>query len=131
MVEYSAATVAVRDSEAGRFLLVKRAETKDMDPGMWEFPGGGINEDEDPLEAARRELEEETGLEEEMIRSGEPGVVETRHGLLKVYPFLAETDEKEIELSGEHEDYRWIEKEDLDSFETVPGLKLELEALGL
>lgn len=28
----------------------------------WEIPEGGCGEDEDPLEAARRELEEETGL---------------------------------------------------------------------
>ncbi|MFB6116233.1 MAG: NUDIX hydrolase [Candidatus Nanosalina sp.] len=62
MVDYRAATVAVRNKETGKLLLMKRAETKEMDPGKWEFPGGGIEGSEQPEQAAKRELEEETGL---------------------------------------------------------------------
>jgi 8-oxo-dGTP pyrophosphatase MutT (NUDIX family) len=36
-----------------------------LDAYSWEIPEGGCTEDEDPLEAAKRELEEETGLRAE------------------------------------------------------------------
>ena len=35
---------------------------KNKDAGAWSIPKGEYQEDEDPLAAARRELEEETGL---------------------------------------------------------------------
>ena len=40
-----------------RFLLSKKNN------GKWDFLGGGINHNEDPIEALRREVKEETGLE--------------------------------------------------------------------
>jgi ADP-ribose pyrophosphatase YjhB (NUDIX family) len=45
----------------GRVLLGRRA----FDPGagLWDLPGGFLHEDEHPLDALRREIHEETGLE--------------------------------------------------------------------
>jgi putative (di)nucleoside polyphosphate hydrolase len=36
-------------------------------PGQWQLPQGGIDDDETPVEAAWRELEEETGLGPEQV----------------------------------------------------------------
>lgn len=59
-----AAGLAVRARNTGRVLMLQRAHDK-SDPagGMWEFPGGGVEEGESPLRAAKREWEEETGME--------------------------------------------------------------------
>lgn len=54
-----AVAVVVRDRR-GRFLLVER--DKDPKAGEWSLPGGFIEIDESPAEAAARELMEETGL---------------------------------------------------------------------
>jgi 8-oxo-dGTP diphosphatase len=49
--------------DGGRLLLAQRA----VDPGegLWDLPGGFMDEDEDPLETVRRELREEAGVEVE------------------------------------------------------------------
>ncbi|MGW2550114.1 NUDIX domain-containing protein [Streptomyces sp. NPDC001635] len=56
------AGLAVKSADTGRVLMIQRA-LDDDDPagGMWEFPGGHLEDDEDPLAAALREWQEETG----------------------------------------------------------------------
>ena len=49
--------------DAGRMLLGRRAH--DPDVGLWDVLGGFVDEGEHPLDALRRELDEETGLEVE------------------------------------------------------------------
>jgi 8-oxo-dGTP diphosphatase len=63
------------DEEDLKILLVQRG----VEPyrGRWALPGGFVREHEDLAEAARRELEEETGLAqvflEQLFTFGEPG----------------------------------------------------------
>jgi ADP-ribose pyrophosphatase YjhB (NUDIX family) len=56
------ATAVVVDDE-GRVLLGRRAVEPDRD--CWDLLGGFVDEDEHPLDALRRELAEESGLEVE------------------------------------------------------------------
>lgn len=63
------------DGKELKVLLIKRG----IEPfkGCWAFPGGFLNMDEDALAGARRELKEETGLEDAFIEQfhtfSEPG----------------------------------------------------------
>jgi 8-oxo-dGTP diphosphatase len=51
--------------EDGRLLLARRA--CEPDKGKWDLPGGFLDEGEHPLDALRRELREEAGLEIEPL----------------------------------------------------------------
>ncbi|MFN0314424.1 MAG: NUDIX domain-containing protein, partial [Burkholderiales bacterium] len=54
--KFSAGVVVVRSAgEEWRYLLLRVFKN-------WDFPKGRVEEGESPLEAARREVEEETGL---------------------------------------------------------------------
>jgi len=51
--------------QEGRILLGRRAEEPSR--GLWDVPGGFLEEGEHPLDGLRRELREETGLEVEPV----------------------------------------------------------------
>jgi putative (di)nucleoside polyphosphate hydrolase len=55
-------------NDQGHVLAIERADIA----GAWQLPQGGLDEDEDPLDAAYREIAEETGIEKadlEFIRA--------------------------------------------------------------
>jgi 8-oxo-dGTP pyrophosphatase MutT (NUDIX family) len=59
-VDRRAARVLCVDADR-RVLLLRWRDPVDG-RSVWEPPGGGVNPDERPIEAARRELQEETGI---------------------------------------------------------------------
>lgn len=59
----SHAGLAVQALDTGRVLMLQRAlDPEDPASGTFEFPGGSIEDGETPLEGARREWTEETGM---------------------------------------------------------------------
>jgi 8-oxo-dGTP diphosphatase len=65
---YTVGSICVIERPDGAILLVRQAYR-----GNWGLPGGLLKRKEDPAEAARREVFEETGLVIEL--AGEPAVV--------------------------------------------------------
>ncbi|MFW6180344.1 MAG: bis(5'-nucleosyl)-tetraphosphatase [Spirochaetota bacterium] len=116
-MELSAGVVVVRREGGGwRYLLLRAYRN-------WDFPKGTVQEGEDPLQTARREVAEETGIRELHFRWGE-AFVETepyRGGKKKARYYLAETPARELELPvspelgrPEHHEYRWVDPRELD-----------------
>ena len=107
-----------RRSERGIRLLVLRAYQN------WDFPKGLVEPGEDPLAAARREVEEETGLANLDYPFGDEHKDTVPYAGNKVARYyVAETDAEKIDLPvspelgrPEHHEYRWVsfdEAEDL------------------
>jgi 8-oxo-dGTP diphosphatase len=69
VVEFTADVVVIRD---GHVLLIRRG----CEPfeGAWSLPGGWVDSGETPLEAAVRELSEETGIAVEAAELAKVGV---------------------------------------------------------
>ena len=102
---------------AGRieFAVLRRS-----DAGLWQFVAGGGEDDETPLQAAKRETSEEIGLSGAAkwialdSKSTLPrscfGAADTWDPALYVIPehcFAVEMGHRHIQLSAEHTDYRW------------------------
>ena len=100
----------------GKLLVCQRTRHQTM-PLKWEFPGGKIEEGEQPRDALRRELDEELGIEatigDELARVQHEypngGMVELRFYVVR-------------EFSGELEnrifkDIQWAEPKDLPRFD--------------
>lgn len=83
--------------------------------GHWDFPKGHIEKGEDEIEAARRELKEETGIEDiELLKKFKESIFyffrDEKKNLIRkeVIFFLAKTEEKKVRLSFEHKGFIWL-----------------------
>lgn len=52
----------IRDPKSNKILFLKRSLDDDFHPGVWNLPGGGVEEGEMPGEALVREIKEEVNL---------------------------------------------------------------------
>ena len=141
--DFTASIYVVKD---GKVLLLMHKKG-----GMWLQPGGHIDGNELPHEAALREVEEETGFEVNLINIGDQNDYEEESVDLPVpfkvnthkikkghwhcdFAFLAEVEEKkEASHSHEHEGLKWFSKEDLKKQDSkIPEnvKKTALEAIG-
>ena len=100
----------------GKLLVCQRTRHQTM-PLKWEFPGGKIEEGEQPRDALRRELEEELGIlanigdEVRRIQHEYPngGMVELRFFIVRAY-------QRELE-NRIFKDMRWADPKDLPKYD--------------
>jgi len=130
--------IAVKHTD-GSFLLMQRDLRKEVYPGKWEFTAGGSAlKGESPLECARRELFEETGLVAEKLKEIGRMTIEKRHCHFVAYLATVSCDKKSVVLQeGETINYRWVskaevlkEKEELATwrvFEMLPDLEVSVK----
>ncbi|MBI2355804.1 MAG: NUDIX hydrolase [Candidatus Doudnabacteria bacterium] len=114
----------------GKLLLVLRNDPEDY-PNTWALPGGGVDPGEDFLQAAIRELKEETGLDGgQLIEIGRYYVryPEADYGYC-VFKIEFDQVPKVKPNSEEHSDFKWFAPEEaLNMTNLIPGLSEIIKA---
>lgn len=91
-------------------LLAARRTAPEAFAGMWEFPGGKVEDGETPQEALHRELAEELGvrveLGAEISGPGEQGWPLNERAAMRVW--LSEISDGVPEPLQDHDELRWV-----------------------
>lgn len=110
-------------------LVIKRSPDKRLYPSKWECGGGKIEPGESFLEACKREIKEELGLEIEYVAT--LGVYEIPlendykiPGVKFVFKIISD---KEPKLSKEHTEWKYISKDEIGDIDLIDGIDDELE----
>ena len=120
--EYHLTVLGVVCRPDGKYLITKRVMTKAWAPGHWEVSGGAAQAGEESLEAAIREVKEETGLDVSGCRDAyeftyhreNPG--EGDNYFVDVYRFIGDFNENDIHLQEEETaDYCLATKEEIEA----------------
>ena len=112
-----ALVAAIRD---GRVLVARRRDDAEHLPGLWEFPGGKIEDGERPAEAARRELLEETGLVAREVESLTTAVFDYPDRMLRFHAFIATGLSGDPAIDGSRE-WGWKMLDDLERLDMPPA----------
>ena len=102
--------------------------------GLWGGISGVIEGTEEPLQRAKIEILEETGIVENNIvlaKAADQMQVSSQysnHGWI-IHPFLFTVKESQIKLNWENSEYKWISPDEMSKYKTVPSLDKVLDRL--
>ena len=120
-------TSFIRDND--KLLILKRSEKVKSMKGLWAGISGIIEKNEEPLQRARIEIFEEVGIIEDkitLVKSAEEMRVHSpqyENHEWEIFPFLFEAKNPTIKLNWENSEFKWINVDELENYETVPSLE--------
>ena len=124
-----AVTAAIRNTQ-GKLLLIERT-----DNGLWALPGGGQDIGESVVQAARREVHEETGIDVEItglsgIYSDPKHVIAYDDGEVRQefsLCFHAKPVSGDLRSSSESRQARWVSPDSLPDLKIHPSMRLRID----
>lgn len=131
---FMVATAAVLEHvPSGDVLMLRRSEDADFAAGFWEDISGRVHQGEEPETALRREIKEETGIEDvQIVRPIRVwhmyrGPVRAETELVGI-AYWCRTTVRPIALSSEHTESRWLTPDEAIALATHPGTRASIDA---
>ena len=139
----AAYALLTRMHDGQREVLLTRMSSRTRIAGWWTLPGGGLDHGEDPRDAVRREVHEETGLHVEpsevldvhsthFTGARADGLVEDYHGIhlvfaARVQPGSHDTQPHVVEEDGSTDRAAWVPVADAVDLDLLGAARHALE----
>ncbi len=104
----------------GKFLIAQRAGN-DQFRGLWEFPGGKVEQGETLQECLKRELHEELGIHAQVGDYFCTVTFEHKGVTYDMCVFKVISYESEIRLNHEHLAFAWVTADELSDYDFPPA----------
>lgn len=122
----------IEHADSGKILLMKRAATADYLPDIWEDIMGRVKQFEEPQDALRREVREESGLEIEIVKPltvfhDYRGARTPENEWIGI-TYWCKVKSDRVALSEEHSAYRWVSAQEALELAEHPGVRMDIEA---
>lgn len=118
---------AVIQNEEGKILIAQR-NLKKSQGGLWEFPGGKIEPNETKEEAIIREIKEEMDIDIEAKKFIDQKVFNYPDKDINLIAIECKQIKGDIKLN-EHEDIKWVNKNELRNFNFAPADKFIINTI--
>ena len=105
----------IYNTKIKKVLLLQRNDGNNV----WEIPGGKRENNEDIVDALKREVQEETGLIINEYKLVYVSPIFENHPVLKPFlniGYLCFVDNSDVIISNEHIDYKWVSIEELANY---------------
>ena len=105
----------IYNTKTNKVLLLQRNDGNNV----WEIPGGKRENNEDIVNALKREVQEETGLIINEYKIVYVSPIFENHPVLKPFlniGYLCLVDNSDVVISDEHIDYKWVNVEELANY---------------
>ncbi len=107
----------------GKLLVMKRNNARVLWPGLWEIPGGKVEENETDEDALKREFLEETQLKISVLNKYCELDYKYGEATAKEHDFIVEAENYDIKIDPkEHTEFRWITRDEIESLEMSPEM---------
>lgn len=116
-------------NDKGKILTIRRTKTAPRRPLTWDFPGGVVEWGEDPKDTAVREAREETGQVVQNLKVLEVGTLVERGEYAVTVFYTADMMRGEVSLSYEHDQFRWVTKEEFQELDAPSQFKMVVSGL--
>ena len=101
-------------------ILITQRNLKKSQGGLWEFPGGKIEQGETREEAIIREIKEELTIDIKVDSYFDEKVFNYPEKDINLIALECKKINGDIKLL-EHEDYKWVNSSELENFEFAPA----------
>ena len=112
-------TAAILEKD-GKILIAKRKTGDELFAGLWEFPGGKVEEGETPEKCMARELKEELDIEVEVGELITSNKHKYPQGIFELLAYRVKHISGKMVLN-DHEEMKWVTADDMPRFEFPPA----------